>query len=522
MQLNSSIANVLWMAANLPSHERFRFALRNPAAMQRGKLLALLRSNANTVFGKVHAFSDISTYDEFASRVPVGGYEAFEPWIARIRQGEQNILTSNAVTHLIPTSGSTSARKLIPFTSGLKQEFNSAIGAWLFDLARQFPRILGGPAYWSITPSLVPRENKDASAVPVGFGFDTDYLKGFRRQLASAVMAVPPSVSRAQSLEAFQFETWFHLLHAGDLRLISVWHPSFLALLLDALPSLWKSILPKLGRSRARELANADPAQPETIWPRLQIISCWGDASAREPLRSLRRRFPNIKFQPKGLLATEGVITIPFRETFPLAIISHFFEFIDSAGAIFPAHQLRAGEEYEVVLTTGGGLWRYRLGDQVRVTGFIEETPTLEFIGRGDHVSDVCGEKLSERFVRDCLREFFDHEAPEFAMLAPDRDEYGWRYTLFIEHCGEAPSATHLDALLRKNPHYSYCRDLGQLRESRICKVKQGFQTYAKRRSINGAALGDVKPVSLSQLTDWSEIFRRAHERRFNEQITPK
>src|SRR6202007_3158193 len=107
-------------------------------------------------------------------RVPLAEYEALVPWIERIKRGEANVLTQEPVTHLVPTSGSTGARKLIPFTTGLQCEFNAAIGPWLVDLQRQWPGLIGGPAYWSVTPSL-----KDApveeSAVPIGFDADTAY-----------------------------------------------------------------------------------------------------------------------------------------------------------------------------------------------------------------------------------------------------------------------------------------------------------------------------------------------------------
>ncbi|MEO6184545.1 MAG: GH3 auxin-responsive promoter family protein, partial [Verrucomicrobiota bacterium] len=54
---------------------------------------------------------------------------------------------------------------------------------------------------------------------------------------------VPSLVQRAASLETFRYATLLCLLRCRDLRLISVWHPSFLSLLLDALPSHWKNLL---------------------------------------------------------------------------------------------------------------------------------------------------------------------------------------------------------------------------------------------------------------------------------------
>lgn len=469
--------------------------------------MELVQRNASSAFGKSHKFGKIGSYAEFMRRVPPTDYDNLEPWIARIRNGEQGVLTFDRVTRLVPTSGSSGARKLIPFSGQLQAEFNAAVGPWLVGLARRFPSVIGGRAYWSITPALGGGAEEE-SAVPIGFDSDLEYLSAMRRRFAQSIMAVPPSVARATALEEFQRGTWLHLLQAGDLRLISVWHPSFLALLLDALPALWDDLMAELTPARQRELVVADPANANSFWPKLKVISCWGDANAREPMLRLRRRFPGVAIQAKGLLATEGVVTLPFAGACPVAVTSHFFEFITDKNDVLTVDQLAIGEEYEVMLTTGGGLWRYRLGDRVRVAGWLERTPTLEFVGRTGDVSDCCGEKLSERFVRDSLRELFGPAAPEFALLAPESIEGSWRYILFVESGLNLPSASYLDALLRRNPQYAYCRDLGQLREPRVQIVSGGFRAFAMNRTANGARLGDVKPACLSSRADWAKAFK--------------
>lgn len=516
MQPEAAIANMLWTASNAPAYWRFRKALANPGAVQHRKLIELLRQNAQTEFGKAHKFEKIHSYEEYAKRVPLSDYIAFEPWIAPIRQGRGQVLTRERVTRLVPTSGSTGGRKLIPFTAGLQREFNEAIGAWLVDLAWQSPGILGGPAYWSITPALSKAADEE-SIVPIGFDADTAYLGGKRRQLAEAIMAVPESVTRTNSSEEFRYRTLLHLLLCRDLRLISVWHPSFLMLLLDALTGFWDRLLNDIERGtactpahvrRARELRGADPMRPETLWPSLRLISCWGRGAAEPPMENLRRLFGNVSVQPKGLIATEAFVTLPFQGRYPLAVNSHFFEFIDERGRARTVEELESDNEYEMVVTTAGGLWRYKLGDRVRVSGYVQRTPSLKFLGRSGNVSDRFGEKLSERFVADVLHEIFGTKAPRFALLAPDEDERGWRYTLYVE--GELPAdcTVTLDRALRRNPHYDYCRDLGQLSQASIFVISQkAYEAFARRQAANGARLGDIKALSLSRLAGWSQVF---------------
>jgi hypothetical protein len=400
---------------------------------------------------------------------------------------------------------------LIPFTAGLQSELNAAIAPWLVDLARRHPGVLGGPAYWSITP-VTGERTPESSAVPIGFASDTEYLGGSRRRLADAIMAVPARVSCAKSLDAFRYETLVHLVRCWELRLISVWHPSFLTLLLDALPTFWDRLMQDIGQDRANELRRADPFKPETIWPNLRVISCWGDGAAALALAELRRRFPTVCIQPKGLLATEAFVTFPFANQYPLAIESHFFEFIDSQGTAMPMEDVREGEEYEIVVATAGGLWRYQLGDRVQVTGWLEKTPCLAFLGRKGNVSDCFGEKLSESFVAQALAEVFGEETPRFALLAPDEVEPGCRYTLYVEGRVEADWTHALDLALRRNPHYAYCRDLGQLLPARIFLISKGsFESFAAHQAAHGIRLGDIKPALLSRSASWSNIFSGAY-----------
>jgi GH3 auxin-responsive promoter len=214
--------------------------------------------------------------------------------------------------------------------------------------------------------------------------------------------------------------------------------------------------------------------------------------------------------QPKGLLATEAFVTIPFAGLQPIAARSHFFEFIDDAGAIHCVHELRPGQTYEVVVTTAGGLWRFRLRDSVQVTGFISQTPSLRFLGRSGNVSDLFGEKLSEAFVTQAIHETLAtlDITPSFFLLAPDEDAAGCRYTLYIEGKPPRHLAESLDHILRRNPHYAYCRDLGQLRPIRLFAISErGYETFVKRQITTGARLGDIKPTFFSRILGWSDVF---------------
>jgi len=251
-----------------------------------------------------------------------------------------------------------------------------------------------------------------------------------------------------------------------------------------------------------------DPRQPAALWPKLRVVSCWADAAAGFGATELRRRLPGVVLQAKGLIATEAFISLPFRGQHPLAIRSHFFEFIDESGQVHQADALAQGEEYEVVVTTAGGLWRYRLGDRIRVVGRVGRTPAVSFVGRVGIVSDQCGEKLSEAFVTDILREVFGKRPPAFALLAPDDVGEGCGYTLYVQGETHPGLADRLDHALCRNPHYAYCRRLRQLQPVRIFVIRaSAYETFVERAAANGARIGDIKPATLSKERDWSKYF---------------
>lgn len=481
MNLPATLANTLWFAVNLPAWRSFHRALRQPEVTQQRLLTNLVARASNTAFGKTHHFASIRTLDEFRAQVPIRDYAELEPWIDRIRQGELNVLTPDPVKRLATTSGTTSARKLIPYTHALQAEFNRAIAPWIVDLFISHPSVLLGPAYWSISP--VHRQDHETSAVPIGFEEDSEYLGGIARRLINAVMAVPSSVRHAPDMEQWRKQTLSHLSCQTDLRLISIWHPSFLDLL----------------------IADAT-LKPASLWPHLKVISCWADAHSSAASNQIRNRFPSVHIQPKGLIATEAIASIPFARQWPLAIRSHFFEFLASDGSLHTADELRQGERYEVIVTTSGGLYRYRLNDLVRVDGFVAQTPSIRFLGKISLVSDRFGEKLSQPFVSSVLQTLqaaYDI-AWDFAMLAPE----GNTYTLYMHGIAPPTLSADLDSALRDNPHYAYCRDLRQLEAPAIYHVGPNASAqYLQRLQSLGQRLGDIKPTSLSPLAEWKLHF---------------
>jgi hypothetical protein len=441
--------NGLWLASCVPEAVAFHRATRSVARTQGRVLRAILQRSRE--------YSDTRSVAELRDQVPLS---------------DEARATGESVICRVPTSGTTGPTKLIPYTRSLLAEFRRGIAPWVVDLFRHNPSMATGRAYWAISPVAAGWE---------GFSDDAEYL-GPAGGWVRSTLAVPAQVRHIPEVDAWRRETLRHLVACRELAFISVWHPSFLALLLE------------------------EVGQPARLWPRLRVISCWADAAAERPARQLASMFPQARIQPKGLIATEGFVSLPLWDCngAALAVRSHFFEFLDGSGRGWLAHELEVGREYAVVLTTGGGLLRYRLRDRIRVTGFLHDCPLLRFVGKEDLVSDGFGEKVGEHHVRAALA----GASAEFLLVARE----GRTYTLYVETAGTDQELTAmgeaLERALQENFHYRYCRQLGQLEAVRVFRIAAGGQRdYLRARCERGQRLGEVKPSLLQRDGGWGEVF---------------
>jgi GH3 auxin-responsive promoter len=526
--------NTVPLAGFRRAAREFASALANPEEVQRRLLLELLKQNRRCAFGRQYGFASISNVREYQDRVPVVTYDDLAPWLERIKSGERGVLTSERVLAFEKSSGSASAAKYIPYTQTLGRQFQSALAPWITDMHHSFPGIRQGCAYWVVTP-LSWERGVTQGGVPIGFESDTEYFGPVQQWILSKTMAVPPVLARVSGLEDCFYLTLRFLLQARSLTFISVWSPSFLLLILDRLEQhgerlvrdlldgtadVASPISPKLTGLLVRDVHQAGNLQamlrrgrivPDGLWPQLALISCWTSAVSASMKGEVEQRFPGVPVQGKGLLATEGVVSIPIeRYKSPVAAVtSHFLEFLDkNSGECRLASELEEGREYSVLLTTGGGFWRYRLGDRVRVGGFAKRTPLLEFVGKEDCVSDLRGEKLNALFVANTLAEFESCRVASFAMLAPS--EAGTpHYTLFLEsgHC-QPDLPVRLDQRLQANPHYAYCRRIRQLGEIRLFLVhRHARESYVSHCVASGQRAGNVKMTALHRRSGWEHVF---------------
>ena len=224
-------------------------------------------------------------------------------------------------------------------------------------------------------------------------------------------------------------------------------------------------------------------------------------------------------------MASEGVIAIPMepgKSGGVLATSIHFFELIpveqmdqDHPDTILP-EEAEVGKSYVVVMSTSAGLYRYNIGDVVRVTGFIGRTPTVEFLHRVGRTCSLTGEKLTEDQVSLALEraERGSTLAIESFTMQPAPEGFP-RYVVLVE-LSETAGAEPLRMLAKRldreladiNVEYGSKRSSMRLHAPEVWVVKPGgYRRWRERRLADGTAEAQLKPVRLSRDASYCDQF---------------
>lgn len=469
-----------------PAARQFNQALDHPERAQAQVQQKICDRLVASDYGKFLGIRSIADWQ----RLPIVSYEDLEPWI--LRAG----LTPEPILSYQKTSGSSGAVKRIPYTRSLQRSFSQMFCVWAHDLIQNGPRFTTGRLYACISPQLTT----EAEATRPALQDDADYLDGWLRGLLSPFLVMPTGLNQICTPQQFKQQLSLALLQAERLETISIWSPSFLQVQLDYIQthqhSLRQALQPRISRERSQLLT--EPAIPWTqLWPHLKLISCWDSAQAADRADGLRSQFPGVWVQGKGLLATEAPMTIPLIAAQGCVPVLNqvLFEFEDKAGSLHPLHELHQGQSYTLILSQLGGLYRYRIGDQVQVTHWYRQTPCLEFLGRDPAVSDLVGEKLHAAFVQTTLNQL--QLSAQFTSLVPVLDPP--YYLLLLDQATASPAdiCDRLDRGLCQSHHYRQARLLGQLAAPQVVISCQIPELLAMVKAKTGGVWAGIKHAIL-------------------------
>jgi hypothetical protein len=510
-----------------PRMAAFEAATREPERTQEDLLRRILAHQAGTDFCRDHHFSEVRTVADFRRHLPICPYEYFEPYMARVRRGESRALLADKVIHMFAmTSGTTAARKYIPVTPRYLADYRRGWNIWGLRAYDDHPEV-------KLRPILQLSGDWDEfrTEANIPCGAVTGLTAVMQKRIVHWLYCVPACVGKVKDARAKYYlalrlslarrvgmiiaanpSTLVNLARAGDAEkesLIRDLHDGGLSAHLDIPDAVRRALEPALRKQRpqrARELEaivkRTGTLYPRDCWPRDLLLGNWTGGSVAAYLRHYPRYYGDAPVRDIGLIASEGRMTIPVADGTSggvLDVTTHYFEFIPEEEAeskqptVLAAHELQQGRSYFILLTTAFGLYRYHIHDLVRVTGFYNRTPVLEFLSKGSHFANMTGEKLSEHHVTRAMSDSL--KALDLSLtaysLAPCWDDEQPYYGLFVERCDlrQPEQRSRLTELLdrtlsRENIEYASKRESLRLGPVRLELLPDGAWSQWDRQRL--------------------------------------
>ncbi len=484
------------------AHRNYLKSLTDSKKSQEDYFKKFIDIHRETEFGRRHRFDQIRSIHDYQNQVPVHTYADLQDQIEQVFQGAEQRLVATKVRVFEKTSGTTSRNKIIPFTEGFLREVHQATSAWIYQTFLLSPEMIGRRLYYSISPQMRDREFSP-SGRPIGMEDDTEYLGFLGRLFVGLFMAVPQSVSKIRDPEQWKRQTLLHLLECRDLGFISLWSPTLLQVWIDFLRTADQDFCSRLSKNARQRLQKSqqEGLLLRLIWPNLEVVSFWTDGPSSLFVEDLRPSLHGVRIQSKGLMATEGIISIPMGgETgSPLAVQCQFLEFIDlETQKIKLAHELEIGKKYSPILSNSAGLYRYHLKDILECTGYHQKTPLIRFVSKLESVSDLCGEKLSADQVIAAIKAVqvdLGLDLKWTQLIASKTPTLGYVFVTEFDRDQVPKFEELLDEKLRENIHYDYARKLGQLARIKSMTFPLSYlqDQYQKFMISENVKLGDIK-----------------------------
>jgi hypothetical protein len=517
---------------------KFDDATWNPREAQEKKLLEVVARNKDTAYGKDRGFASIKSVEDYRKAVPMNTYETLTPYIDRVFAGEENVLTSDEPLMFATTSGTTGRAKYIPVTPSYLHEYSHGVHVHLYRMFTDFGDVLEGKI---LVSSSSDEEGTSDGGLP--FGAISGYLA---RKMPGAIKrfyALPYELSKVKEVESKYYLT-LRYGAAEDVRLLVTPNPSSLLLLADKL-NVWANELihdirhgganPKYvpeGSPKALTAGlRADPARadelqaildrdgaltPTAVWPNLRLLSCWKGGTMPLYLRKLPAVFGDVPIRDLGYMASEGRGATPLVNSGAAGVLnvtSHFFEFVpeeqrdDPDQEFLTADQLESNREYYIYFTTSAGLYRYDINDVVRVVDFYRNTPVIQFVRKGQGMTSITGEKLTESQVTGALLEAVESGGYDVQHFTA-KVQWGEppRYALYAE-LGDSMTTERSREFLRafdrslseQNIEYEAKRESTRLGSPVLRRVAPGsYQALRQKRVAEGAPESQVKIPQLS------------------------
>lgn len=343
----------------------------------------LIKVASQTEYGRKYRFKSIDSYEQFKEQIPIVAYEDLSPYIERCMKGEQNVLWPTEVKWFAKSSGTTNDRsKFIPVT----------------DEALEDCHMKGGKDMLSIYVNNYPESRMfTGKSLVIGGSQQINQMDQNGKSRYGDVSAV---ILKNLPLWAQYVRT-----PSMDIALMDEWESKIDKMAaqtseenvtsISGVPTWTVVLLEKI-------LEKRKVADITEVWPNLEIFF-HGAVSFTPYDKLFKKLIPNPAMRyMETYNASEGFFGIQDQKNSKdmLLMLDYgiFYEFIpmDQLGRereqAIPLGEVEVGKNYAVLITTNGGLWRYKIGDTIKFTSL--DPHRFRISGRTKHFINAFGEEL--------------------------------------------------------------------------------------------------------------------------------
>ena len=441
-------------------------------ADQQNILQQLIRTGIKTEFGKEFDFAGIKTHSDFIQRVPIRDYEAFKPYIEKIKEGKHNVLWKGLPIYFAKTSGTTSGVKYIPITKdSIPNHILTARNALLCYMAETGNNTFanGKLIFLSGSPVL-----ERVGGIPTG-------------RLSGIVNHHVPKYLRSNQLPSFEtncIEDWEQKLE----KIVDETIGENMTLI-SGIPPWVQMYFDRLQERSGKKIGE--------LFPNFSVMVQGGvnyEPYKSKLTESIGRNIDTIEVFP----ASEGFFAFQDSQKEQGMLLNTnsgiFFEFVPVAEinnenpARLGLKDVKVGENYALIISSNAGLWAYNIGDTIK---FLSTEPyRIVVTGRIKHFISAFGEHVIGEEVEAALMHASAEEniqIKEFTVAPFISQTNGKSYHEWFIEFEALPNdmnafATKLDAQMRQtNVYYDDLISGSILDQLRVTPIKKnGFINYMK------------------------------------------
>ncbi|PPD75152.1 hypothetical protein GOBAR_DD27911 [Gossypium barbadense] len=441
----------------------FEVMTKDAENVQRETLKMILEENGCAEYLQNMGLNGRTDPESFKACVPLVTHKDLEPYIQRVADGAFSpILTGKPITTISLSSGTTQGKpKFVPFNNELMETTLQIYHTSFAFRNREFP-IENGKALQFIYSS---KHSKTKGGLFAGTATTNVFRNPQFKKAMTAMQSECCSPDEVIVGPDFHQSLYCHLLCGlifhEEIQLVSSTFAHSIVLAFRTFEQVWEELCDDIRegvltsritfpsvRSAMAKLLKPNPELADLIEKKCSRLSNWYGlipelfpnvkyiygimTGSMEPyLKKLRHYAADVPLISADYGSSEGWIGANINPSLPpesttYAVLPNigYFEFIplkenveghmqENGNVSFLSTEpkpvglteVKVGEEYEVIITSFAGLYRYRLGDVVKVMGFHNSTPELKFVCRRNLMLTINIDKNTEKDLQLAVEE---------------------------------------------------------------------------------------------------------------------